>query len=530
MLAVTRSPYQRLMAAMADPAGAQLRVLRGILRAQRDSPPGRRFGFAEIRNAGDYRRRVPVHRYSDLQPEIQSMLEGEPNRLVSQPVICYERTGGSTGGAKIIPYTAAALGAFHAAIHPWLHDLARNRPGLTSGRAYWAISPAGRAPEWSADGTPIGLDSDVAYFGPALAPHLAALSVAEPDLARSADLESWRYLTLLRLVAAEDLSLISVWSPTFLLLLLQGLVQHGPALVRDLADGSLSLPGSPSRPDAAAPDRGRADRVERALDGSEPDTLRLWPRLDTLSCWTSGAAAWFLPQLRRAFPAAWIQGKGLLATEGVVTLPLVGLEHPVLALHSGFFEFLDERDHSRLAWELEPDAEYRVLITTPGGLYRYALEDRVRVRGRLLATPLLEFIGRAGAVSDLCGEKLDEPLVRAALPDAVGFALLAPALARGAHYVLFMDEREQTAETAQELAAELDRRLRSNPQYDYARRLGQLGEIRPRRLSRALERYLGALRRGGQRLGDIKPALLRNETDWEQRLGEAGQQSYGSCQ
>jgi hypothetical protein len=268
--------------------------------------------------------------------------------------------------------------------------------------------------------------------------------------------------------------------------------------------------------------------VERALDGPNPDTLRLWPRLDTLSCWTYGASAWFLPDLRLAFPGVWIQGKGLLATEGVVSLPLVGLEHPVLALNSAFYEFLDDREESRLAWELETGEEYGVLITTPGGLYRYDLGDRVRVMEWFKATPLVEFIGRAGTVSDLCGEKLDEPQVQAGLTEAGGFALLAPTLAPEPHYVLFVDECERTAEAAELLALELDRQLRSNPQYDYARRLGQLGGIRPHRVPRALEHYLGSLRHGGQRLGDIKPALLRSETDWEQRLGEAGHWIDGS--
>ncbi len=463
ILDVTREAHQRLLTAVADPANAQLRLLRGILSAQRDSPPGRRFRFAGIRDPDDYRQRVPIHRYPDLQGDVQAMLAGAPNRLASQPVVCYERTGGSTGGAKVIPYTAAALDAFHAAVHPWLHDLAQNRPGLAFGRAYWAISPAARAPERTVDGTPVGLESDVAYFGSALAPHLAVVSVAGPDLGHRAALETWRYLTLLRLVAAEDLSLISVWSPTFLLLLLHGLAQHGHALVRDLADGSLSLPGSPIRVGATAPDRDRAAKVERALDGPNPDTLRLWPRLDTLSCWTSGASAWFLPDLRRAFPGVWIQGKGLLATEGVVSLPLVGLEHPVLALNSAFFEFLDDREESRLAWELETGEEYGVLITTPGGLYRYDLGDRVRVMEWFKATPLVEFIGRAGTVSDLCGEKLDEPQVQAGLTEAGGFALLAPTLAPEPHYVLFVDECERTAEAAELLALELDRQLQVQP-------------------------------------------------------------------
>jgi hypothetical protein len=213
-----------------------------------------------------------------------------------------------------------------------------------------------------------------------------------------------------------------------------------------------------------------------------------------------------------------MQPKGLLATEGAVTVPLAGHDYPVLALHSGFYEFLDARGSSHLCDKLETGETYRVVLTTQGGLYRYDLGDRVRVRGWVEKTPMIEFVGRAGLVSDLCGEKLTEDFVAGRLVHIPGFSMLAPSLTPCPHYVLFLDSDEREESVARKLASNLDIALADNPQYLYARRLGELGPIRSRLVPELLSRYVQSALGRGQRLGDVKPPVLRAETDWEQRL------------
>ena len=58
-----------------------------------------------------------------------------------------------------------------------------------------------------------------------------------------------------------------------------------------------------------------------------------------------------------------------------------------------------------------------------------------------------------------------------------------------------------------------------NPQYAYARKLGQLRPLRLTRSRNLFERYTDAQIKRGVRLGDMKPAVLRNERDWLDRLG-----------
>jgi hypothetical protein len=203
-----------------------------------------------------------------------------------------------------------------------------------------------------------------------------------------------------------------------------------------------------------------------------------------------------------------IQGKGLIATEAFVSIPLA--ERKVLAVSSHFFEFAADDERTLLAHELELNGTYSVVVTTGGGLYRYRLGDRVSVSGFVGRTPCLEFLGKEDNVSDLFGEKLSEAFVQGVLERALdhhrirnSFAMLAP---NGDHYVLYV---QSDALGTGELAATLDEQLRAAFHYRYCRDLGQL---RPARVFRVRgdghAQFIAAAHRRGGRLGNVKPTCL----------------------
>lgn len=512
----TRGEHDRFRAALADPRRAQREQLLAILERNRRCAFGRLYNFDTITEPDAFRGRVPSHDYADLEPLVNVGGVGGCDSLVSEPVILFEHTSGSTQAAKLIPYTQSALNAFCRALYPWLHDLGKHWPRLANGRSYFSISPATRTPSCTDAGIPIGVENDAFYFGADLRTPLAGLMAVPPSLATVTDIDDWRFLTLRCLLDADDLTLASVWSPNFLTTLLGGFDEHGERLIEQIDTGAASGPNGSTLDMRFKPRAERAAQVHAALSESHPDTRSLWPALTLISCWTDGAAARFVPGLREAVPGVAIQGKGLLATEGVVSLPLAEYAFPVLAVNSGFYEFIDKSGQSRLAHEVCEGEVYEVLLTTYGGLYRYRTGDQVRVRGFADATPLLEFIGRLGYVSDLCGEKITEAQVQSSLADHSGFAVLAPSLSGGPGYRLLLDACEHDSSAAERLAVQVERGLHGNPHYRYARRLGQLGRVRAERYPDALTSYLGWLDRQGQRLGDIKPPVLHRELDWQQ--------------
>jgi hypothetical protein len=457
-----------------------------ILAANAGTDFGRTHGFADIHTLDDYCARVPIRSYDALRPWLDRIAFGETCVLTSEPVIAFEETGGSTAGGKLIPYTASSLKGFRAAVLPWLADLAHHRPGAFAGKAYVSVSPATRAPRMIG-GIPVGMASEGAYLGEDLVPALLDVMAVSASVAHLSDVDEWRLATLTALARCSDLTLVSVWSPTFLIALLEALPRLADPLLQALHD---------------EPERAR--EVGAAIARSPVDTALLWPRLDTVSAWADGSSRPYARRLQDMLPHATLQPKGLLATEGAVTTPCSSI-WPVPALTSAVLEFIDDQGKSFLCDELRAGETYGVVMTNAGGFYRYDLGDRLLCHGYEHALPSLEFLGRDIA-SDLVGEKLTEPFVSDALTLVIGTACLAPRAVARPHYVLLVDTSDR--DTARCAAATIEQRLRLNPQYDYARKIGQLAPVAYEMVEHLLERYLRLGARRGRRLADIKPPGL----------------------
>lgn len=488
-LATNVAGYLRFRAALANPERAQRAILLRYLQENTETAFGRQHRFAGIRTVCEFQERVPLATYSDLAPWIDRIALGEPNVLTRSPVRTLELTSGSFAAAKRIPYTAAMQREIRRAVAPWVFDLYKDRPRLAVGCAYWSITPVAMEEERAAGPVKVGFEEDSEYLG-GFWKRLVDSTLAVPGSVRFAsDVDSFRCATLRHLLRRRDLTVISVWHPSFLTLLMGALPRFWDDLVREAPELRWIGPG---------------------------DLTRIWPRLGLISCWGNGHAALHLEEIRRAFPGVEIQPKGLLATEGFVTIPFQGA-WPV-AIRSHFFEFLEEDGRPRLAHEIERGGVYSVVLTTGGGLYRYRLEDRVEVTGFVGRTPSLRFLGKEGHVSDLCGEKLHESFVAVALERAFRrmgiaprFAMLAPEEGTPPGYVLFLEADSLPSE----LARTVEEELVANPHYRACVALGQLAPVRVFRIEKdGFSLYLLRCRERGQRMGDVKPLALSALPGW----------------
>ncbi|HWH77948.1 MAG TPA: GH3 auxin-responsive promoter family protein, partial [Candidatus Binatus sp.] len=84
----------------------------------------------------------------------------------------------------------------------------------------------------------------------------------------------------------------------------------------------------------------------------------------------------------------------------------------ILAVDSNFYEFIAESEitsaqpHTLGCDELEAGAVYYLILTSAAGLYRYDINDLVRVTGFHARTPLIEFLRKGRDVTSITGEKL----------------------------------------------------------------------------------------------------------------------------
>ena len=507
--------YQR---ALKNPAAIQQSILQQYIAANSETVFGRAHHFNTIKTYSDFARRVPIRSYDEFIPWIDRIRNGEPAVLTQANVRRLVATTGSTAARKLIPYTNESHQELNRAIGPWICDLFRQLPRTRSGSAYWTVTPM--MPEKSdseKSAVPIGFDDDASYLGGWYARAIAAMMAVPSAIKMIPDMQVLRYVTLLLLLRRSDLALISVWHPSFLELLLDALPKHFAALISDIADGHCSViadvptalhPLVLSRPNL---------RRARQLESTGPANIRmLWPMLSVVSCWADGNSVGAAASLEKRIPGIMIQPKGLLATEGVVSIPYRG-QHP-LAIGSHFFEFIDASNRIHLAHDLQIGETYDVVITTGGGLWRYRLNDLVQVDGNVGNTPSIRFIGKTAMISDHCGEKLSEGFVSQVLqklftkyPPLPSFTLLAPNTdANAIGYTLYAN-----AHCALEMEIHLERLLCENPHYAYCVRLGQLRPVNISQVkSDAYQQYCQRLESLGQRLGDIKPSALSPLDGW----------------
>ncbi len=513
--------WQRFRRALQRPADAQRAILERLLRANSGSVYGVAHGFGRIQSYAEYSKHVPLVTYEELEPWIGRIMRGEPRVLTCEPVTRLLPTSGSTGGRKLIPFTAGFQRELNAAIAPWIVDLFRRNPGVSNGPAYWSISPALAQPNENS-AVPIGFDADSAYLG-GFRQRLVEATLAVPPLIRAIpDVAKSRYLTLLALLREPELRLISVWHPSFLALLLDAMQRHWAELLEDLERGNFLRNNDAPPAIRGSVGLGRHVRRAKALRLAGPqDVSAIWPKLCLVSCWGDGQAELAMAELQQRLPFVRLQAKGLLATEAFVSIPF-GSVHPV-AVTSHFFEFMDSSGNMFLAHELQQGQRYEVIVSAGNGLWRYRLGDLVEVDGSCAHTPSLRFLGRHGSVSDICGEKLAEAFVTRAISDTCsrcqwipGFAMLAPErdATGGWRYTLFTD-----GDPPEPFIRILDMELRSNPHFALCRDLGQLGAIQTFAIGAgAYEVFCRIGSERGCAIGDIKPQALSSRTDWREKF------------
>jgi GH3 auxin-responsive promoter len=400
-----------------DPRAAQEETLRAILRRHAQTEYGRRHGFAAVDGLADYQARVPVVTYDDLGPLVARMMAGEPNVLVDGVASYFSTTSGSSAAPKFIPGTQQTILAGGEAILARNAYLQRDHPGAFAGRPLFVVGSAaeGKTGSGVAYGAMTGFGYHIGHAGFATTPFPYEVFTLSDYAAR--------YYCILRLALAEsDLSALCVYNPSTLLLLLQTARREWDGLVDDIAEGrlreGLALPDDVRAALAPwlepRPERARALRPLRDLGPRD-----WWPQLAALLCWKGGSAGFYLRELRAWLDGLPVRDLGIVASEALLTIAVDDVTAGgVLLPTTGFFEFVPAGDDAappRGAWELDRGADYRVLVTTHGGLYRYDLGDVVRVEGRHLEMPVLGFLHRAGRVHSFTGEKLTETQVTLAV-------------------------------------------------------------------------------------------------------------------
>lgn len=472
--------------AVHDPERAQRRRLRELLARNADTRFGRAHGLEAGLTPEQYAQRVPLMTAAELAPWVQSEMNGEERVLTTERPVYYVRTTGSTGAPKHVPITRTYRSEFQKTVQVALFHLFLRFPeAFTSTALYFVGSrKVARAP----DGCDIGTMSGFNFTE--MPPAVRSIYAWPYELFEVKDLATRTYLALW-LATVGDISLIAGIFPAPIVYLLRDLAEQAPHLARNVRDGR--LPEWLKLDEAQrtffarrlSPNPAAARRLERAASAPlEEKAAEAWPSLRLVYCWTTAAAALYVPELQRLLPHVAIRDAIYSACEGWASIP-IGDPEPggALAIESVYFEFIEEaaylagRRDTLPTWGLEDGKRYLIVMTTGAGLYRYVLGDIVEVCGFHQRTPRIRFVRKLGAASNLAGEKLEEEHVNRAVGDALRelgvdatYFTLAPRLGRERPgYALYFEPRGSPgSERLEELRARVDEHLGA-ASFDYAR-------------------------------------------------------------
>ncbi|HUF40824.1 MAG TPA: GH3 auxin-responsive promoter family protein [Verrucomicrobiae bacterium] len=429
---VTRRQWKRWHKLTSKPQETQDRLLLGIVGRNRATRFGRAHNFKSIGSLSDYRNQVAIADYERLRPYIELVKNGETDALTAERVEMFTMTSGSTGEPKLIPVTATTRENHRQLTRLWYYRALVDHPDLFNGKLLGVVSPAveGRTP----GGIPFGAASGLIYQS---TPSWIQNAYAVPyEVSDVRDFEA-KYYLIMRLALEQDISFFGTPNPSTILKLVESASRNKDDIIKDIADGTIA-----SRFDLPAELRAsllrrlgknptRARRLESLIkhDGAlRPKEY--WPRLQLIGCWKGGSVGVRLKEFAGWFGKTTpVRDLGYMASEAQMTLPVFDAGSAgILAIDKNFYEFIPESEITAAAptvltcSELEEGQLYYVILTTAGGLYRYDINDVVRVAGFYKQTPLIEFVRKGRDVTSITGEKLHVNQVIQAMARAQGAA------------------------------------------------------------------------------------------------------------
>ncbi len=418
--------YKPFIKLTKEPEKNQWNLLKYILNLNKDTHFGRNHNFISIHSYKDFKNAVPINEYEDLRSYInQQEQTGEPYLNSKQPVM-YAQTSGTTGEPKNIPILNASIESYKNSQSLFSYTQYSYDKEVYSGKLLAIVSPDIEGTLGT--GTPYGAISGLIYKS---MPTLLRYSYLLPfEIFTISDYDLKYYLICAFALSSENITLIATPNPSTILRLKDIIDTNLENLLQDIESGTLSWI---EEIDPEKKQKIRSKFKPNQLRASQLRELKkkkgsliisdIWPKLRLITTWTSGNCSTLLPSLKAQLSRNLFIGEvGYMSSEfrGTVNLDIKN-EIQVPTINENFFEFVErdewgsEEPFFLMLHEIELNKDYYIFVTTQNGLYRYFINDIIRVTGKYHSTPTIKFIQKGDGVISLTGEKLYEDQVNIAV-------------------------------------------------------------------------------------------------------------------
>ncbi|MBG08596.1 MAG: hypothetical protein CME68_07545 [Halobacteriovoraceae bacterium] len=411
--------YKNLVNACHNPRETQEKVLLNILDFQKETFFGREHNFNKINSIKEFQDNVPPQDYESLRPFIDKQDEtGEPHINAEDPII-YAVTSGSTGSPKFIPVLKRTIESFKRSQLIQAYSQIMERDDVISGKimAIMGASIEGHRKSNIPYGSASGFVKDHA-------PKIAKKKYVIPGEVAYIEDNLLKYQAIIRLILChDDITFLGSANPSTFIRILDLVNEYWSEYSVDLKEGTFfrddDLDDNVKK--ALQPlysyNPDKAERLDKIFkDDGGIKLLHIFPNLQILATWTGGSCGTALGHLKGQFPEKMlIRDAGYLSSEFRGTIPLTSNKTTgIPTILDNFYEFI-ERDlydsgdrNFILIDQLEDRKEYYIFVTTEYGLYRYFMNDVIRVEGFKNKTPRIKFIQKGRGVTNITGEKLYE--------------------------------------------------------------------------------------------------------------------------
>ena len=206
----------------------QVKILLEILKTNKNTEYLKTFETgSQILNAENekeliekFQNKIPIVNYEDIKEFVEKEKVGKSNVLLSDKIKLFELTSGSTSDVKYIPYTEKFLKSYMNGVFSWIYNLYQNNKRLFLGSSYWSVSPILKREAVTSGGIRVGIEDDTSYFDKVSAFFLNKLFTVPKEIKNIQNMEDFLLITAVFLLLSENLAMISVWSPSFLIILL----------------------------------------------------------------------------------------------------------------------------------------------------------------------------------------------------------------------------------------------------------------------------------------------------------------------
>ena len=393
----------------------QVKILLGILKTNKNTEYLKIFETeSQILNAENekeliekFQNKIPIVNYEYIKEFVEREKSGESNVLLSDKIKLFELTSGSTSDVKYIPYTKKFLKSYMNGVFSWIYNLYQNNKRLFLGSSYWSVSPILKREVVTSGGIRVGIEDDTSYFDKISAFFLNKLFTVPKEIKNTQNMEDFLLITAVFLLLSENLAMISVWSPSFLMILLDFIEKNHKVICqivknKDLgteffADKNLGnkkyfqiiqkkyrklwkknrskflinyfekyeknilskndktqnleITEKNNKNEIMAENKNLETKSGNKIVENFVNYYVIWEKLSLVSCWADSDSYEIFIKLKEKLNPnkknmnLKFQGKGLMSTECIVSFPLENVENgSVAAYNSFFYEFIQVSD------------------------------------------------------------------------------------------------------------------------------------------------------------------------------------------